>query len=157
MVTMGDPGKPPRPPPRRTAEVEPDTDLHALPGERAKRPTTPPSLPPPPPPPRQRTRSVPPPPPPAPPARRVPSQPSQVVKPTVDIWQIEIEVLKREAQVLAERDQPRAALLQGAIAQLASSLLGDGPAGAAALQLAAALSSDRFIPMFSRREAIGAR
>lgn len=85
------------------------------------------------------------------------------LKPELDIWRIEMEVLRRDAEAIGPRDPARAALLQGTIAQLAASVLGDGPAGASALQAASECSQkvggagDRWIAMFSRREAIGAR
>jgi tetratricopeptide (TPR) repeat protein len=70
---------------------------------------------------------------------------------------MEVEVLGREGEALTDRDPPRAAMLYGAISQIAATLLGDAPAGAAALQAASELSHDRWIAMFGRREALCAR
>jgi tetratricopeptide (TPR) repeat protein len=74
-------------------------------------------------------------------------------------WRTEVDILRREAATLAESDPARAALLHGAIAQIASSVLGDAATAATALQAAAqllpgtGLARERWIALLSRRDA----
>jgi tetratricopeptide (TPR) repeat protein len=116
----------------------------------------------PPPPPRRRT-TIPPPPPGAPLAHqeRSPSEKRKATpppsRPGVDLWRNEVDALKLEADALKDRDPARAALLHGAIAQISETLLGEDPAGAQALDAASKLSTDRWIAMFCRRDAIVAQ
>src|SRR5947209_2858729 len=92
----------------------------------------------PPPPPRRPTRPMPPPPPmpagagppPPPQPRRAQNQPPAPA--AGDNLRAEVEVLRREAEALRERDPARAALFWGGTAQLEATLLGDAPAAAAA-------------------------
>jgi tetratricopeptide (TPR) repeat protein len=126
-----------------TQIVSPDRQLHSAP--------TQPSVPvplavPPPPPPRRRTATEP------------PQQPALPAK-TEAAWRTELDILRREAEALRERDPSRAAIFYGAIAQLATSVLGDATTAAAALHAASqilpgtGLARERWIAMLSRRDA----
>jgi len=113
-----------------------------------------------PPPPPKRRKTIPPPQPPssAPssPQERKRSTPSPS-RPGLDHWRAEVDALRLEAEALRDRDPARAALLWGAISQLSETLLGDAPVGAAALDAAAQLSTDRWVSMFCRRDAVVAQ
>ena len=75
-------------------------------------------------------------------------------------WRTEIDILRREAEALRERDPSKSALFYGTIAQIATSVLADGNTAAAALHGGVAqslpgtgLARERWIALFSRRDA----
>lgn len=94
--------------------------------------------------------------PPPPPRRRTQTEPPTKAEAA---WRTEIDILRRESEALRERDPQRAALLYGAIAQLATSVLADPNTSAAALHAATqllpgtGLVRERWIAMLSRRDA----
>lgn len=96
--------------------------------------------------------------PPPPPRRRTNTEPALPAKAEA-AWRTEIDILRRESDALRERDPARAALLYGAVAQVATSVLGDGNTAAAALHAATqllpgtGLVRERWIALLSRREA----
>jgi tetratricopeptide (TPR) repeat protein len=73
--------------------------------------------------------------------------------PDYDLWRDELAAMGLEAEALRAREHARAALMYGAIGQLAGSVIGDSVTGADALARAGELSRERWILMFSRREA----
>ena len=68
---------------------------------------------------------------PPPPRRRVSSDPPPPAK-AEGAWRTEIDILRREAEALRDRDPPRAALFYGAMAQIATSVMADPSDGGAA-------------------------
>jgi tetratricopeptide (TPR) repeat protein len=96
--------------------------------------------------------------PPPPPRRRVNTDPPLPAKAEA-AWRTEIDILRREAEALRGHDAPKAALLYGAIAQIATSVLSDVSTGAAGLHAAAqllpggGLVRERWISMLMRRDA----
>ncbi|HWE29433.1 MAG TPA: hypothetical protein VHB97_15595, partial [Polyangia bacterium] len=100
--------------------------------------------------------------PPPPPRRRSATEPpTQAPLPAKAeaAWRTEIDILRREAEALRERDAPKAALLYGAIAQIATSVMADPSTAAAALHAASqllpgtGLVRERWIALLSRRDA----
>ncbi|HEX9101784.1 MAG TPA: tetratricopeptide repeat protein, partial [Polyangia bacterium] len=100
--------------------------------------------------------------PPPPPRRRSPTEPpTQAPLPAkaAEAWRTEIDILRREAEALRERDPSKAALLYGAIAQIATSVMADPSTAAAALHAASqllpgtGLVRERWIALLSRRDA----
>ena len=99
--------------------------------------------------------------PPPPPRRRGTTDPAPAPLPAKAeaAWRTEIDILRREAEALRERDPAKAALLYGTIAQIATSVLGDGSTAAAGLHAASqllpgsGLVRERWIALLSRRDA----
>ena len=100
--------------------------------------------------------------PPPPPRRRSPTEPptaAPLPAKAAEAWRTEIDILRREAEALRERDAPKAALLYGAIAQIATSVMADPSTAAAALHAASqllpgtGLVRERWIALLSRRDA----
>src|SRR5437764_1076328 len=108
------------PPPRDATlevEVEPDTGQIQIPPPR---PT-----PSPPPPPRR--------------ASTEPAQQAPLPAKTEAAWRTEVDIMRREAEALRERDPTKAALFYGTIAQVATSVLADNNTAVAALHAASQL------------------
>jgi tetratricopeptide (TPR) repeat protein len=100
--------------------------------------------------------------PPPPPRRRLTTEPpTQAPLPAKAeaAWRTEIDILRREAEALRERDPAKAALLYGSIAQIATSVMSDQSTAAAALHAATqllpgtGLVRERWIALLSRRDA----
>ena len=100
--------------------------------------------------------------PPPPPRRRSPTEPptaAPLPAKAAEAWRTEIDILRREGEALRERDAPKAALLYGAIAQIATSVMADPSTAAAALHAASqllpgtGLVRERWIALLSRRDA----
>ncbi|MGZ3440011.1 MAG: tetratricopeptide repeat protein, partial [Polyangia bacterium] len=100
--------------------------------------------------------------PPPPPRRRSTTEPpTQAPLPAKaeQAWRTEIDILRREGEALRERDPAKAALLYGAIAQIATSVMNDPSTAAAALHAASqllpgtGLVRERWIALLSRRDA----
>lgn len=95
---------------------------------------------------------------PPPPPRRRGAEPALSAKAEV-AWRTEIDILRREATALATRDPARAALMHGAVAQIATSVLADGATATVALQAAGQLLPDTglqrepWIALLCRRQA----
>jgi len=100
--------------------------------------------------------------PPPPPRRRSPTEPPTAARldpKAAEAWRTEIDILRREAEALRDRDAAKAALLYGAIGQIATSVMADPSTAAAALHAAAqllpgtGLVRERWIALLSRRDA----
>src|SRR4051812_19882628 len=100
--------------------------------------------------------------PPPPPRRRSATEPptaAPLPPKAVEAWKTEIDILRREGEALRERDPAKAALLYGAIAQIATSVMSDPSTAAAALHAASqllpgtGLVRERWIALLSRRDA----
>ncbi|MDB4969500.1 MAG: domain protein putative component of TonB system, partial [Myxococcales bacterium] len=101
-------------------------------------------------------------PPPPPPRRRTSTEPPReapLPAKAEAAWRTEIDILRREAEALRDRDPNKAALFYGTIAQIATSVLGDSNTAVAALHAASqllpgtGLSRERWIALLSRRDA----
>src|SRR5439155_2423332 len=101
--------------------------------------------------------------PPPPPRRRgataEPAQQAPLPAKAEAAWRTEVDIFRREAEALRERDPTKAALFYGTIAQIATSVLADSNTAVAALHAASqllpgtGLSRERWIALLARRDA----